>query len=132
MRNFQIITALAILTILAAVGFFLFWPDSHSRFRHRSNAYYAEFARGCDSLLAQHPWGTNDFIELSGTNTQLPKIIQDLQPSKIKVSSNQVWILSQGGKFGISWEPETETKTNVWLLITSVESHARIVYSANR
>jgi hypothetical protein len=131
MRFPRAIMGLALLAV-SVIGLFLFWPDSHFRFRHQSERYYAEFTAACDTLLAQHPLGTNHFFELSMTDAQLPKIIQDLQPSKIKVSSNQVWILSKGGEFGISWEPQSETQTNVWRLLTSIESHTRIVYSAKR
>ena len=131
MRVPQTIMVLVLLTGLV-VCLFVFWPDSHFRFRHRSEAYYAEFAKACDSLLEHHPLGTNRFIELSVTGAALPQIIQDLQPSKIKVSSNRVWILSQGNLVGIAWEPKDEAQTNVWQLITSIESHVRSVYVVKR
>lgn len=131
MSVLRTITVLAVLAVLG-IGLFLFWPDSYSRFRHRSKAYYAEFAPGCDSLLAQHPLGTNRFIEVPATDATLPQIIQDLRPSKIVVSANRVWILSTGGQFGIAWEPEDEGQTNVWVLRTIIESDVRTVYAVKR
>ncbi len=131
MRVLQAFAVSVLLTGLV-VGVFVFWSDSHSRFRHQSEAYYAQFAKACDSLLEQHPLGTNRFIELAVTGAALPQIIQDLQPSKIKVSSNRVWVLSKGGQFGIAWEPKDESQTNVWQLITSIESHVRSVYVVER
>lgn len=122
---------LVFLTIIV-VGGFLFWPGSYSRFRHKGESYYAEFTTACDTILVQHPLGTNRFIEVSVLDASLPKIIQDLQPAKIKLSSNRVWILSNGGEFGISWELEDETKTNAWLLITSIESQTTILYTVKK
>ena len=125
------ITILAVVVVLG-VGLFLIWPDSYSRFRHRSEPYYAEFSQACDSLLAQHPLGTNRFIEVSVTDATLPKMIRDLSPSKIKISANRVWILSQGDQFGIAWEPQGEVQTNVWALRTDIESDVRTIYTAKR
>jgi hypothetical protein len=130
MRSLLATTVLVLLMGLA-VGLFVFWPDSYSRFRHQSKAYYAEYAQGCDSLLAQHPLGTNRFIEVPATDATLPQIIRDLRPSKIVVSTNRVW-LSAGGQFGIAWEPEVEGQTNVWVLRTIIESHVRSVYVVER
>lgn len=131
MRFSQAIAVLALVTGLI-IGLFAYWPDSHFRFRHQSKAYYSQFAKSCDSLLEQHPLGTNRFIELSITGAALPQIIMDLRPSKIKVSLNRVWILSKGNQFGIAWEPKDETQTNVWQLVTSIEGHVRSVYVVER
>jgi len=125
-------TVVLVLLTAFVVGLFALWPDSHFRFRHRSEAYHVEFANACDSLLEQHPLQTNRFIEVSATDPALPKTIRDLQPSKIKVSSNRVWVLSKGGEFGIAWEPRNEGKTNVWHLITFIESHVRTVFVTKR
>ena len=118
---------IVILAVLG-IGLFLFWPDSYSRFRHRSEAYYVEFAQACDFLIAQHPFGTNRFIEMSPTDATLPQTIRDLRPSKITVSANRVWILSKGDQFGIAWEPVDEAQTNIWVLRTFIESDTRTIY----
>jgi hypothetical protein len=130
----HVLRAIVVLVLLTAfvVGVFVFWPDSHFRFRHRGEAYHAKFANACDSLLQQHPLGTNRFVEVSSTGATLPPIIQDLRPSRIKVSSNHIWILSKGGEFGIAWEPQDEVHTNAWHLRTSIESHVRTVFVVNR
>ncbi len=121
-------------------GFVLLLPilahPQHFAFRHKSAGYYVEFTKACDSLLAQQPLGTNKFIELPVTNASVPKIIREVHPFKIKLATNWVWILAWGeghGKgVGITWGPENEAQTNVWVLRTTVESHTRTVYVASR
>ena len=97
-------------------------------FRHRNGRYYADFTAACDSLLAEHPVGTNRFIELAVTDASIPKIVRDLRPVKIKLATNWVWILYGGGvEFSVTWEQD-ETQTNAWVLSTTCESHTRTVY----
>ena len=133
MRIRRVITALVLL-LVCAVGLFFLAPrlTQYYRFRHKSGDYYAEFTRACDAVLAEHPVGTNRFIELSLTDPALPKIIRDLQPLKITVQPQRVWILHGGSiEFGIAWERD-EVRTKVWSLTTACESDVRVVYVASR
>jgi hypothetical protein len=122
------------------VGLVLLLPvlshPQHFVFRHRSASYYSDFTKACDSLLAQHPLGTNQFIEISVTDPSLPKIIRDVNPFKIKVAPDWVWIVAWGSGHasgaGITWEPQYQIPNSTWVLSTTVESHSRVVYVENR
>lgn len=92
-------------------------------FKNKSAKYHAEFAEACDSVLIHHPLGTTKGIELSVTDSSLPKIITDLHPVRIGVSPNKVWILvneSHIDGLAIIWEPQwqplNENQTNIWEL----------------
>jgi hypothetical protein len=97
-------------------GFVLLLPilahSQHFAFRHRSIGYYVEFTKACDSLLAQHPLGSNRFIEIPVADASLPGIVRNVHPFKIKLAANWVWILAwgegHGDGVGITWEPEIE------------------------
>jgi len=98
-------------------------------FRHKGQKYYAEFADACSSLLAQHPVGTNRFIELDATDVAIPKIIRELHPAKIRVAPDWIWMLHGGGiGFGITWERQAGSQSNTWVLSTTCESNTRVVY----
>ena len=106
MRAIYIIASL-ILLLACASGLFFLSPflTQYYRFQHKSDTYYIALTKACDSLIANYPLGTNRYAELSIGNASLPKIITDLQPLKIKISSNCVWILHGGSiEFGITWE----------------------------
>jgi hypothetical protein len=108
----------------------------HFAFRHRSRGYYADFTRACDSLLAQHPVGTNKFVEIPVNDLSIPSIIRQVHPFRIKLATNWVWILAWGeghaDGVGITWESQSEGQTNEWALLTTVESHTRTIYVATR
>jgi|SRR5688572_30701050 len=107
--------------------------SSYLRFMHKSERYYSELARACDSVLAAHPLGTNEFIRISGTDPSLPERIRDLQPSRVTISSNRVHLMVGVGRggFGISWEQD-ETQPNVWTINTFAESLQRVAYAEKR
>jgi hypothetical protein len=131
MRVPCVITAVLLVCL---VGFFFLAPSltDYSRFRHKTGDYYGELTAACDTILATRPVGTNQFIELSVSDSSVPKIIRDLQPLKIKLQTQRVWILHGGSiKFGIAWERD-ESRTNVWTLSTACESDVRVVYVASR
>ena len=110
--------------------------DPASGFKHKSPAYYAAFAKSCDSLLAQHLVGTNEFVEVPVTDASLPKIVRDVHPFKIRVSRGCVSILAGGTShvlgYGINWQRQDEAKTNVWALSTSQESQTHLLYVVER
>jgi len=114
------------------VGSYLFdaATGGYWHFLKRDQRYYSEFARACDSILAQHPVGTNLFIRIPVTDVSVPLIIQNLHPAKIGVESNRVDIVigdSRAG-FGIVWEQPFDAPTNVWALDTYAESLLRTAY----
>lgn len=127
-----IVTLLAVLILVLPI---LVHPQ-HFAFRHRSAGYYADFARACDSLLAQHPIGTNQFVEVPVFDPSIPSIIRQVHPFRIKLATNWVWILAWGeghaDGVGITWGPQSESQTNGWALLTAVEGQTRTIYVASR
>jgi len=127
-----IIIVCCALVVVVVLSFLALGGDPTFRFRHRSERYYVEFTKTCDSILAAHPLGTNQAIEIPITGRSLPRIIRELPPFKIEVRPHCLWILAGGtghaNGYGITWEPRDESQTNVWALRTILESHERIVY----
>jgi hypothetical protein len=140
MRALKVITAL--MAGVLAVFLLLVYCQltrKYVRFEHQSSKYHAEFATACDSILAQHPLGTNGFLEISTTDTSLPRIVGDLHPERIKVSTNCVWVLVDGTHtdglvvlWETQWGPEGVKLTNVWNLeIGNGEDGLKAVYVLN-
>jgi hypothetical protein len=76
--------------------------------------------------------GTNEVIRISASDTSLPKIVRDLQPQQVTITSNRVHlIVGQGRGFGIAWEQD-EMRTNVWVIHTFAESLVRVAYEETR
>lgn len=139
MRTGGIILLLFLAAIFGGV-IYLRHTSVYIGFKHKSNEYHAEFAEACDSVLAQHPPGTNEAIELSVSDPSLPRIITDLHPLKVVVFPNQVWILvSESHVDGLAvfwepqWQPQNQTQTNTWNLgISSGEGPPEFVYFGSR
>src|ERR1041384_1620742 len=122
MRVPRVITVLAPLMV-CLFGLFFLGPSltQYSRFRHKSAAYYTDLTQAFDKLVAEHPVGTNQFVELAVTDPSLPNVILDLQPLRIQVWPHRVWVLHGGSiEFGIEWERD-EVRTNIWTLRTACE-----------
>jgi len=106
------------------------------RFEHRNTNYHANFAGACESILGHHPLGTNRFIEISPADASLPRIVRELHPERIKVSTNWVWILVDGSHLdglNVTWEPQDDAQTNTWnLVIGNGEGPSKVVYVAKR
>jgi len=132
-RKVTLITATLVLLIglliVAALYVRAFWDFSEFlRFNHRSPSYFAALATSCDVLLAQHPLGTNAYIELEETDPTIPEIIREMDPIRIDVLSNRVWILHGGAiRFGVTWM-EDSLNTNRWVLSSTAEDHTRVLY----
>jgi len=138
MRTILIVAAIA----TCIIGFIWFLPNllspQYFGLRHKSAKWYSDFTAACDSVIASHPSGTNEFTSVSVTDPSLPKIIRDLHPLKIKVGPQGFWMLlvsdSHAG-FGLSWDPMwegTNRSTDIWVLHTTAESDDTIIYSAKR
>jgi len=137
MRALRIIAIMGV-TLAFVVGFLWSLPwllnPQYFGMRHKSAKWYADFTAACDSVLAEHPPGTNEAIRIPVTDPSLPKIITDLHPIKIEVGPQRFWMLlvsdSHAG-FGLTWDPKWDD-TNVWVLHTTAESLDTVVYSAMR
>lgn len=131
-----------VLVFACIIGFVWFLPmllnPQDFRFKHRSAKYYADFTAACDSVLVEHPLGTNELLFIPLADASLPKIITDLHPCVIQVSRRGVF-LGLGGddhalKSGIEWEPQ-QGDTNIWVLNTvygSSDSLDCLIYVTKR
>lgn len=137
MRALRIILAV-VLVLACIIGFLWFLPNmlnpQYFGLRHKSAKYYADYTAACDSVLAAHPLGTNESIKIPVTDPALPKIMTDVHPIRIEVSSQRVWMLlvsdSRAG-FGLTWNPQWDN-TNIWVLHTTAESHDTVIYESKR
>jgi hypothetical protein len=137
MRASRIILAV-VLVLVCIIGFLWFLPNllnpQYFGLRHKSAKYYADYTAACDSVLAAHPLGTNESIKIPVTDPSLPKIMTDLHPIRIEVSSQRVWMLlgsdSHAG-FGLTWDPQWDN-TNIWVLHTTAESLDTVIYASKR
>jgi hypothetical protein len=102
------------------------------QFTHHDQNYFKEFARACDSLLQEHPLGTN----IPGDDPLLPPIIRQLRygVDRVTISTNKVLVIvpAPWHGFGIVWAPQNETDTNAWALTTWHESEPRVAYVERR
>jgi hypothetical protein len=96
---------------------------------HKRQHYYASLARACDSLLSQHPLGTNSVIEIPISDPSVPAIISDLQPTMIQVSANRVWVMVGVREFAVSWEQQD---SNHWAMTDIGEGVEQKVYVESR
>ena len=122
------------LSVLMAVLLDVVLNPKQFRFvENNDQKYFADLARASDVMMMQNPLGTNDFVLIGGTNASLPKIIQDLKPSRIIVASNYAHITVGNSRmgFGISWKLD-ETKTNSWTMSVNGEDGSQVVYSEAR
>lgn len=97
---------------LAVISLPLF--STRSSFMGKDAMYYAEFARACDSLLAQFPIGTNKLLEVSAADVVLPRIIRDWHPRRIQLLPQHVWIQvgeTRVNGFGVTWRQD-DVQTN--------------------
>jgi hypothetical protein len=137
MRAFRNIATIGL--VLACIfGFLWFLPNllnpQYFGLRHKSAKWYADFTAACDSVIASHPSGTNDYVGVPVTDPSLPKIITDLHPLKIQAGPQRFWMLlvadSHAG-FGLTWDPKWDD-TNIWVLHTTAESLDTVIYSTRR
>lgn len=132
-----VITLVTLLVIVPAI-LAIIVPDfleSHwIALQHKSTKFYTGLAAACDSVLSQHPMGTNEAIWISVADPSLPMPIRNMHPLKIQVNSNRVWMLldsdSHAG-IALAWEPSWTNK-NVWVLDISGDAPERVIYTTNR
>jgi hypothetical protein len=126
---FIVCILIGLVLLLVTVSF----QSEYRRFMKKSPRYYAELARACDTLIHDHPLGTNTLLHLPRDDASLPQIIRKLNPHRVALSSNRVHFIVGAGRlaFGVSWEP-LEGQTNVWAIATSTENVGRVAYVENR
>lgn len=93
-----------------------------------------ELAAACDSILAKHPLGTNNAVWIPVTDPSLPAVVRDLNPLKLQVAPQRVWMLLDSNShagIGLMWEPKRDD-TSVWKLAIVAESLETVLYSAER
>ena len=100
-------------------------------FKYKSAKYHSKFAEACNSMLAQNTLGTNKALYLSVADASIPKIISDLRPKNITLTSNGVFILVRSGHVGglaVIWAQD-EAQTNWALRISNGEGSQDVVYA---
>jgi hypothetical protein len=144
MRASNIILSLVVGVILFCAFVFFALPlfsSPYLRFMARDAAYYSEIVHACDTVLQQHPVGSNDTvtlyghtmpytIKLSAGDASLPKAIRALNPDMILVSTNRVFIEippERMGGFTVFWEPD-EMRSNYWALQSDGDGLVKTVY----
>ncbi len=140
MRAFQILLVMGLgaVFIIGIIGYVGLLPmlvnPQYFGLKHKGAKYYADLTGACDSILTEHPLGTNEVIKIAVTDPSLPKIITNLHPIKIRVSPQRVWLLlgsdSHAG-FGLAWEPQYG-QTNMWVLHTIAEGLDTVIYVSKR
>jgi hypothetical protein len=137
MRASRIILAV-VLVLACIIGFLWYLPNllnpQYFGLRHKSAKYYADYTAACDSVLAAHPLGTNESIKIPVADPSLPKIMTDLHPIRIEVSSRRVWMLlgsDSHARFGLTWDAQWDN-TNIWVLHTTAESLDTVIYASKR
>ena len=129
--------------LIVMCGLSLLTSD-YLRFMGRDQRYYSDLARACDLVLERHPLGSNAtsvpvdgsdvpyvFIRIPRNDPSLPKVIRDLAPEQVIVSSNRVHIVVGVGRgaFGITWEPRDGPH---WGIFTYAEGLERVAYVETR
>lgn len=122
LRTIVVVAAVVVLVLV------IFAPlrSPYLRLIHKDRAYYERLARGCDTLLVQHPLGTNSTLDVAASDPSLPKVISDLHPTQIMVSTNGVWFMKDRD-FGVGWRPQDQD-TNQWALTVFGEGPFKVVY----
>ena len=132
-----VVVSLVVLLVILPSVFALIAPEllesPYIRFQKHSQTYYGNLAQACNTVLAEHPVGTNKFIEISVTDPSLPKAIRDLHPIKINVSTQGYWmglVSESRSGVGVSWGPQQDN-TNIWSLqAIAPEGEDTVVYTS--
>jgi hypothetical protein len=121
------------LFVLCCLGAFILTKPPFLQFMDKGQKYYVELSRACDTVLQQHPRGTNEFIALSGEDASLPSVIRDLHSNRITVENQRLWMVIGGSRdgFGVAWERD-ESRMNLWRLIVYPDGEPRVAYAETR
>ena len=111
--------------LLAVIGLPLKSP--YLRFVGKDQKYFSQIARACDLVRAQHPLGTNEIVRLPGSDVSVPRLIRDLHPSVLTISSIRVHVMVGVREFAMSWEA-LDGDTNLWALNVYPEWQGKALY----
>ncbi len=102
-------------------------------FARQPPSYYSNLAYACDAVLRAQtvPQDSLYFVKLS--ESSLPKLITDLDPRELVLTSTSVSIGYSAGNdgFWIGWGPD-ETNTNLWTLEANLKEGRRTFYAETR
>jgi hypothetical protein len=103
-------------------------PPTYLSFCGHGQAYYSNFATGCNQLIKDvNVKGTNE-VQLKGDDKRLPQILRDMQFTYVNVSSNQAWVVVDiDAPYGVLWHPRYLT-SNQWELQILSEAGPKDVY----
>ena len=93
--------------------------SDYLKFIHKDQAYYAQVSQACEDLIHRHPLGTNEFRDISVTDSSIPTVLRKLHPSDVSVSADGLHLRmhkgSRLGYYAVSWIRD-EDITNIWRL----------------
>ena len=134
------------LTVLASIEVYLhfFYDSAFRQFEGRDNAYFAQVAKDCDSVLRQYLMGSSalttnptargDGFSIPATSSLLPETLKALHPREVSVSTNGMVL-----KFGRGWYLHwvlvwgkvkiIGATTPAWTLVSVGESGERPLYT---
>lgn len=133
-RNVKIILAMQLIIVPALFAGLVFTVSEPiwMRFSERILWNYRKLTDACDSVLADHPLGTNVEIEISATDPSLPNIIKRLNPVAIRVKPHGLWMMlehpSRAG-YAVEWGQDPDN-TNIWALSAGGEGVFDTVYTS--
>ena len=117
----------------------------YKRFQAQEKAYFMHVASDCDSILKEHPIGSAGletasrapgWFSLSSSDATLPRSIKTLNPDRILISTNRLWVNCGGcGRldWGFMWEQLDAPHTNTWALRSCIAySFERTLYVEKR
>jgi sRNA-binding regulator protein Hfq len=110
-------------------------------FLSQNKLYYSSVAKACDDLIARTNQSSEESIIIQGNDQDLPKVLQDLHATKIKVANNflvngtkvqGVVIIFGSGRpdYAISWhQNDVGNKGSPWELLVNTGSDQRAVFT---
>jgi len=108
---------------------------SYLQFMARNPGYYRGLAESCDQLLSAWTNQTSETWVLRGDDKSLPPLILELNPSKVTLRSEFVWIMvgvTRPG-FGITWAKNDYGDEDIrWELSSHADGMKTIVFSTNK
>ncbi len=111
-------------------------PQEHSVgawFVRQPPSYYSNLAYACDAVLRAQPVPQDSLYFVKLGESSLPKLITDLHPREVVLTSTTVSIGYSAGNdgFWIGWGPD-EGNTNLWTLEANLKGGRKAFYAETR
>jgi hypothetical protein len=102
-------------------------------FIHQSPSYYSNLAHACDEVLQAAPVANGAFYFVSLSNSTLPKLIADLHPRELVLTSTSVSIGYTRGNdgFWVGWGAD-RANSNQWTLEANLKGGRTTFYTETR